>query len=199
MTIQEIWLEPVLLEGKHIRLEPLEPALHAAPMFEWFDAQALTFTGTGYLNFTSVAAFQTHLEEQISRSESVHWAVRMLATGAICGRVLLFHVQAKNAALELGTLLMPAFWGSQANAESKLLLLTRAFEVLGANRVQFTIDAENLRSIGSINKLGATKEGMLRQSAIRADGLVRDKIIFSVLQSEWQMVKARLEARVKSY
>ncbi len=194
---QEIWLEPVPLVGRHIRLEPLDPALHAAPMFEWFDANALTFTGTGYLTFTSVSAFQTHLEQQVNRPESLHWAVRMLASGAICGRVLFMNIQAKNATLELGTVLMPAFWGSQVNAESKLLLLTRAFEVLTANRVQFTVDTENARSIGSLEKLGAVREGVLRQCAIRPDGMVRDKIIFSVLQSEWQMVKMRLEARVK--
>jgi RimJ/RimL family protein N-acetyltransferase len=69
--------------------------------------------------------------------------------------------------------------------------------VLGANRVQFTVDAENLRSIGALEKIGATKEGLRRQCRIRKDGSVRDHLILSVIKSEWQDVKARLETRVQ--
>lgn len=197
MTRQEIWLEPVTLYGKHIRLEPLDPALHAAPMFEFFEPQVTTFLGpSSNIPIESVEAMRTHLEQQNARVHQINWAVRMLKTDAIAGRVLWADVQPANLTLEFGTLLMPAFWGGSVNAEAKLLLLTRVFEVLGANRVQFTVDAENLRSIGALQKIGVTKEGTHRQCRIRADGSVRDLVLFGVIKSEWAAVKANLEARV---
>jgi N-acetyltransferase len=197
MTTKETWLEPVTLEGKHIRLEPLNPAFHAAPMFEFFEARVTTFLGpSSNIPIEDVAAMQLHLEQQNSRAGCVHWAVRMLESGAVAGRIMFSDVQPADACLEIGTVLMPAFWGGFANVESKLLLLTRAFEALNANRVQFTVDSENLRSIGSLLKIGAVKEGVRRQCRIRKDGSVRDAVIFSIIQSEWQGVKQKLEARV---
>ncbi len=197
MTIQETWLEPVLIKGKYIQLEPLDPVFHAAPMFEFFEARVTTFLGSSSsIPIENVEAMQVHLEQQNSRAGCVHWAVRMLESDAIAGRVMFADVQVADACLEIGTLLMPAFWGGFANVESKLLLLTRAFEVLDANRVQFTVDSENARSIGSLLKIGAIKEGLRRQCRIRADGSVRDLVLLSIIKSEWHFVKANLEARV---
>ncbi len=197
MTNQETWLEPVLIKGKYIHLEPLDPALHAAPMFEFFEPRVTTFLGpSSSIPIESVEAMQAHLEQQKTRPGCVHWAVRIIKTGAVAGRVLFADVQVANACLEIGTVLMPAFWGGFANAESKLLLLTRAFELLGANRVQFTVDSENSRSMAALQKIGAIKEGLRRQCRIRSDGSVRDHLVFSVIKSEWAMVKANLEARI---
>jgi N-acetyltransferase len=83
-----------------------------------------------------------------------------------------------------------------ANPEGKLLLMTRAFEVLQVNRVQFKVDVRNERSQGSMAKMGAVREGVLRQYQIRADGFVRDSVMYSVLRSEWLEVKQKLKARV---
>ena len=199
MTLEETWLEAVTLEGKYIRLEPLDPALHAAPMFEFFEPRVTTFLGpSSNIPIESVEAMQVHLEQQKARLGCVHWAVRMINTHAIAGRVLFADLQPADACLELGTVLMPAFWGGFANAESKLLLLTRAFEMLKANRVQFSVDSENLRSIAALQKIGAIKEGLRRQCRIRKDGSVRDHLMFSVIHSEWQGVKANLKARLGS-
>ncbi len=196
MTLQETWLEPVLLYGKHIRLEPLDPIKHAAAMFEFYDATATTFLGPSIsAPIESVEAMIVHLEQQRSRPNRVNWAVRILGSNAVAGRVVFADVQIKHLSLELGTLLMPAFWGSVANVEAKLLLMTRVFEVLGANRVQFTVEAENLRSIAALQKMGITKEGVRRQCQIRLDGSVCDLVLFSVIKSEWASVKAHLEAR----
>ncbi|MEY4529562.1 MAG: hypothetical protein RLZZ156_283 [Deinococcota bacterium] len=197
MTLEETWVEPVLLCGQHIRLEPLDPALHAAPMFEFFEPRVTTFLGpSSSIPIESVEAMQAHLEQQRSRSDCVHWAVRMIKTNAIAGRVMFADVQSADACLEIGTVLMPTFWGGFANAESKLLLLTRVFEVLGANRVQFTVDSENSRSIAALQKIGVVQEGVRRQCRIRKDGSVRDHLMFSVIHSEWQRVKANLKTRV---
>jgi RimJ/RimL family protein N-acetyltransferase len=190
------WLEAVPLQGKYIWLEPLDPVAHAAPMLEHFEAIATTYTGGGYREIQSVLEMAVQLEQSRSRAGSLHWAVRLPDSGAVAGRVLYMDVQPKQRNLEIGTMLMPKFWGSPANLESKLLLLTRAFEVLEALRVQFMVDTENTRSLGSMEKLGAVREGVKRQGFIRADGSVRDKAIYSILAGEWQGIKQKLEARL---
>ncbi len=190
------WLFPILLEGKHIRLEPLNPSLHAAPMFEFFEPRVTDFLSRGGQPIANATDLQKHLEAINQIPKRLNWAVRLLKTNAIAGRISYSEVNEANKWLEVGTMLMPAFWGSMANPEGKLLLLIRAFEVLGANRVQFKVDVRNERSQGSMAKLGAVREGVLRQSQIRADGFVRDSVMYSILKSEWGVVKQKLEARV---
>jgi uncharacterized protein len=190
------WLAAEPLEGKHIRLEPLDPVLHAAPMLEHFEAHATTYTGRGYHEISKLEEMVVALEQAHARASTVNWAVRMLESSAIAGRVLWMDVYERHKSLELGTILMPKFWGSPANLESKLLLLTRAFETLQAVRVQFTIDTENARSLASIQKLGAVREGVRRQGFVRGDGQVRDQEIYSIIVGEWHAVKAKIKTRL---
>jgi RimJ/RimL family protein N-acetyltransferase len=99
--------------------------------------------------------------------------------------------------LEIGrTWIGRAHQGSRVNPESKYLLLRHAFETLGAARVQFKTDLHNLHSQRAIEKLGAVREGVLRQYQVRSNGTFRDTVIYSVIRDEWPEVKARLEARL---
>ena len=190
------YFEPVTLEGKHIRLEPLDPSVHAAPMYEFFEPRVTEFLSRGGTPVETATDLQAHLELLNAIPKRLNWAVRMLGTNAIAGRISYSEINESSKWLEIGTMLMPAFWGSMANPEGKLLLMTRAFEVLQVNRVQFKVDVRNERSQGSMAKMGAVREGVLRQYQIRADGFVRDSVMYSVLPSEWLDVKHRLEARV---
>lgn len=79
------------------------------------------------------------------------------------------------------------------NTESKYLLLSHAFEELGAGRVQFQIDGRNVRSQNAIVRLGATLEGVLRKDKMVWDGHVRDSVLYSVVDSEWPTVEAQLQ------
>jgi RimJ/RimL family protein N-acetyltransferase len=188
------WLEAVPLEGKYIRLEPLDSVAHAAPMHKYYEAHATTYTGGGYREIASVTEMAVALEQSRSRLRSVHWAIRMLESGEVAGRVLWMDVSEKNRNLEMGTLVMPKFWGSPANLESKWLLLRRAFEALNALRVEFLVDTENVRSLGSMEKLGAMREGVRRQGFVRGDGAVRDQVVYSIIASQWhEEVKGRLQ------
>ncbi|HEY2737467.1 MAG TPA: GNAT family protein, partial [Thermoanaerobaculia bacterium] len=100
--------------------------------------------------------------------------------------------------LEIGrTWIAPAHQGSKVNPESKYLLLRHAFEELGAARVQFKTDLNNLHSQRAIEKLGATREGVLRSYQMRSNGVLRDTVIYSVLRHEWPQVKAGLVARLR--
>jgi len=189
------YLEPVTIQGQHIRLEPLQPPLHAPRMFQHFEARVMDFMGRGSLMENS-AQLELHLESLNAIPNRLNWAVVILESGAVAGRISYSETKPDDRWLEVGTLLMPTFWGGACNPESKLLLLTRAFEVLDVNRVQFKVDSRNERSQAAMAKLGAVREGVLRDCLVRADGYVRSSVVYSVLKNEWAAVKATLEARV---
>ena len=90
------------------------------------------------------------------------------------------------------------FWGGPTNPAAKLLLLRHAFEEWGCRRVALRCDADNLRSVGAIRRLGATPEGVLRAHRRRHDGTVADTAYFSITDDEWPVVEAGLRARVSS-
>ena len=100
-------------------------------------------------------------------------------------------------ATEIGwTWYSPSVWGTVLNPECKLLLLAHAFEDWGAVRVQLKTDNNNLRSQRAILKLGAKYEGRLRHHRFRADGTLRDTMMYSILREEWAGVKVSLLARI---
>ena len=189
------WLEPVTLEGNLVRLEPLTLE-HAAPMFAHFEPGVMEYLSRGKM-MASLEDFEAHIQELNAIPKRLNWAVRMLEGHQVAGRISYSEVKESDGWVEVGTMLMPAFWGGPANPESKLLLLTRAFEVLGATRVQFKVDSRNERSQAAMQKLGATREGVLRKYQRRPDGFRRDSVIYSVLDDEWPEVKRKLEARLE--
>lgn len=102
-----------------------------------------------------------------------------------------------NERLEIGsTWYGRAHWRSAVNTETKLLLITHAFEELGMGRVQLKTDHLNVRSQEAIARLGARREGVLRRHRRRPDGTWRDTVYFSLLADEWPEARARLEARL---
>lgn len=192
------WLEPVTLEGKFVRLEPLNPELHATSMFEGLDAQSKDFLSRGE-SIQTVEDLQRHLEGINAIPNRLNWAICVLEKNQIAGRISFSEVKQSDAWLEVGTMLTSAFFGGPCNPEGKLLLMTRAFEHLGANRVQFKVDSRNERSQAAMLKLGATLEGVLRKYQRRPDGFLRDSVIFSVLADEWPDVKRNLEIRLEKF
>jgi N-acetyltransferase len=192
------WLEPVTLEGKFIRLEPLNPELHAPSMFEGFDSQSTDFLSRGE-SIQTLEDLQRHLEGINKLANRLNWAMRHLESDQIAGRISFSEVKQTDGWLEVGTMLTSAFFGGPCNPEGKLLLMTRAFEHLGAVRVQFKVDSRNERSQAAMIKLGATREGVLRKYQRRPDGFLRDSVIYSVLSDEWPEVKRKLEIRLEKF
>jgi RimJ/RimL family protein N-acetyltransferase len=89
----------------------------------------------------------------------------------------------------------PRVWAGAVNPETKLLMLTEAFEH-GFARVRLQADAVNARSRAAIEKLGAQFEGVLRRARLRADGTLSGTAVYSILDDEWPAVRAGLEARL---
>lgn len=114
-------------------------------------------------------------------------------SGKIVGATSFLDIQAHNRALEIGrTWLHTELWGTHFNTECKYLLLTYCFETLKTVRVQIKTDLNNIRSQRAIEKIGATREGVLRAHIIRDNGTYRDSVYYSILANEWGNVKKNL-------
>ena len=132
------------------------------------------------------------------------YAIRLVADGALgpagtlVGTSSLAEATVVHEHIHLGsTLYGRRWWGTQVNAEAKLLLLTHCFEECGYGRVKIQTDALNTRSQAAIARLGARREGVLRRDMKREDGTFRDTVVFSILGEEWAEVKAGLQARLR--
>ena len=126
------------------------------------------------------------------------FAVIHRESGRAIGATRYLEIRPEHRGLEIGgTWYATEFQRTAVNTECKYLLLKHAFEVLGCIRVQFKADARNLRSIRAIERIGAMREGVLRNHYILPNGGYRDSVYFSILDSEWPKVKERLEEMLK--
>ncbi|PWU55375.1 GNAT family N-acetyltransferase [Micromonospora sp. S4605] len=193
------WLEPAVLRGEHVVLEPLRLAhadeLHTATA----DPEVWRHLGTampadpaGTAEVVAAALAAHH------RGERVPWVQRCAVTGAVVGTTSYYEVDPDRRAVAIGyTFLGRPWWRTGINTEAKLLLLTRAFEELGALRVVWHTDIRNERSQRAIERLGATREGVLRMHRQRADGSWRDTVQYSMTVDEWPNAQVTLRERLR--
>jgi len=189
----------VPLQGELAALEPLEPA-HAEGL--WEAAQApeiwrwLARVGSSREYFDRW--FELSLTAHEAEEEGV-FAVRDRRRGEIVGSSRYLAVRPADRALEIGwTWFQPAVWRTGLNVEVKLLLLAHAFEDLGCVRVELKTDARNERSRAAMAAIPARFEGVLRNHMIVPGVGQRDSAFYSVIDSEWQAVRANLERRLRS-
>jgi RimJ/RimL family protein N-acetyltransferase len=182
------WIEPVTLEGKHVRLEPatlarVDDAWRAADHPEVWELSPRTMRTRD-----DMVLRIEYLNEQ---GTGFHTVER--ASGEIVGGTAFLDPDEANRSLEIGaTWITPSHQRSAVNTEAKLLQLTHAFETLGCERVYFKTDSRNARSRAAIARLGAVEEGTLRRHILLPDGTWRDSVYFSVIRPEWAAVKERL-------
>ena len=191
--------QPVLLTGRHVRLEPLErrhaPALFAASqhaeVWHWLPLPM----------FAAVAEVEGWIAEahrlQAAGSD-VPFATVRVADNCVVGSTRYLDIRRPHRALEIGwTWITPSAQRTAVNTEAKYLMLLHAFEGLGAVRLQLKTDERNAPSRAAITRLGAVPEGILRNYQTRAhDGYVRNTAMFSITNGEWPAVKAQLEAKL---
>ncbi len=190
-------LTPVTLRGRFLTLEPLEER-HAADLFEVMQDEEVC----RYLPWDVPAGIEDTLglireaKELMARGQSIVFAQVWNATGRAIGSTRLLDVRPRDRQVEIGaTFLARPYWRTAANAESKYLFLTHCFETLKCVRVALKTDARNVRSQAAIARLGAVREGTLRKH-MHVKGYQRDTVYYSILDSEWPAVKARLAARL---
>ncbi len=188
------WVTPVTLIGKYVRLEPMTEA-HVSDLAE---------IGVGmdfwdfmvYGRMDTVEDMRVWVREILSRAEKetdLPFVAIHLESGRVAGATRYLNIMPNDRGLEVGgTWYGLDFQRTTVNTESKYLLLTHAFEVLGCIRVQIKTDSLNLRSQKAIERIGAIKEGVLRNHMILPNGRVRHSVYYSILDTEWGNVKKRL-------
>jgi RimJ/RimL family protein N-acetyltransferase len=192
-------VKPVILQGKHVRLEPMTEA----------HIPGLTEIGVGqdfwdfmlYGRMDMEDDMRNWVKDILARAEKgtdLPFVAIDLASGRVAGATRYLNIMPKDYGLEVGgTWYGLEFQRTAVNTECKYLLLTHAFEMLKCIRVQLKTDLRNVRSQKAIERIGAVKEGVLRNHMILPDGRYRDSVFYSILDTEWPGVKQRLEERLR--
>ena len=192
------WISPVILNGKYVRLEPMTedhiPGLAEIGVGQTFWDFML------YGRMDSVEDMRNWVRDILSRAQNgtdLPFVAIHLASGKVAGATRYLNIMPKDRGLEIGgTWYGTEYQRTPVNTECKYLLLTHAFERLGCIRVQLKTDLRNVRSQRAIERIGAKREGILRNHMILPSGQFRDSVFYSILDSEWPEVKKRLEANL---
>ncbi|NES28373.1 GNAT family N-acetyltransferase [Micromonospora terminaliae] len=193
------WLEPVVLRGEHVVLEPLDES-HAEELYAALDDEEV-WRYVGSPRPGSVAELADQIRAGLDahrRGVRMPWVQRCAVTGAVVGTTSYYQPDPELRTVEIGyTQLGRPWWRTGINTEAKLLLLTRAFEELDAIRVTWQTSSLNERSQRAIERLGAVREGTLRSNRRRADGTWRESALYSMLAEEWPNAQVTLRERLR--
>ena len=192
-------VEPVILEGEVVRLEPMTLE-HLDGLWEAGKDEALwELIPT---NVASIDDMRKYVESALAdrgRGVALPFVTVERASGKVIGSTRFGNIDTANLRAEIGwTWITPAFQRTAVNTEAKLLMLTHAFETWKCIRVELKTDALNERSRAAIKRLGATEEGLFRKHMICDTGRFRDSVYFSIIDTEWPMVKDNLRVKLSS-
>jgi N-acetyltransferase len=199
MTTSAHRLDPLTLEGEHVRLEPLSPD-HVGRFCEIGLDRTLWAWTT--VRVSSCSDMKRYIEDALAEwraGKSLPFATVLRETGEAVGCTRFMAYEPAHRRVEIGSTWVAAPWQRTCvNTESKYLMLEHAFLRLACQRVEFKTDALNERSRRGILRLGATEEGTLRQHMVTAGGRVRDTVYYSILDSEWRDVRGRLREIIRT-
>jgi RimJ/RimL family protein N-acetyltransferase len=196
--MSEMAIAPATLEGRYVRLEPLT-AEHTKALAEiGLDEDLWRWIPTPVRTMEEMSAYvQTALKEQANGS-ALPFALIERASGRVIGSTRYGNIDRAHYRVEIGWTWVARQWQrSSINTEAKYLLLRHAFETLKCIRVELKTDSLNERSRAAILRVGAREEGTFRNHMITASGRIRHTVYFSILDSEWPDVKARLESKLR--
>lgn len=195
---QLLYLEPPILEGERIKLIPFQEE-HVKALFAISSPEVWTYM---------LGEIKTELEKNKHVLNIIHLRQQMKAfpfvvvlkeTNEIMGTTRLYEINLSQKSCELGaTWYARKFQGTFVNSECKYLLLKYCFEELNLIRVQIKTDERNSRSQKAIERLGAVKEGILRNERILENGYIRNAVLYSITNDEWSTVKQGLKDRKES-
>lgn len=190
-------VQPIVLEGQHVRLEPLAME-HAQGLYN----RGQQHEDWAYMprgGFVDQADCKHWIDEAQATSGRLAFALVERDKGRAVGSSSYLNIRAEHRGLEIGWTWLGRDWQRTAiNTEAKLLLLQHAFETLGAIRVEFKTDARNERSQQALLRIGAQREGVFRKHMIVQQDFMRDSVYFSITDDDWPAVKAKLQARLEA-
>jgi RimJ/RimL family protein N-acetyltransferase len=188
---------PIAVEGEVVRLEPLAAAHHAELLEVALDPRIWEHGLSRIENGEDLREYMEQALREAKQGRSLPFLIRERSSGRAVGSTRYGTIEPAHRKLEIGwTWIAPAWQRTAINTECKYLLLSHAFEELGADRVELKTDARNAASRAAILRIGATQEGILRHHMLAAGGRVRDTVYFSILAEEWPDVKAGLERKL---
>jgi RimJ/RimL family protein N-acetyltransferase len=209
VTSPDAWYALPVLTGSLIRLEPLAiehtagylaaagTGADAVEVFRWLSPPP----GSATRHPITLADAERHILAALAaRAHGIRLAYAQIdaASGEFAGTTSYYEIAPAARAIAIGhTWLGRRWWRTGHNTESKLLVLTHAFDVLGAARVTWHTDIHNERSQAAIERLGAQREGVLRKHRIRWDGSWRDTVQYAMTDDDWPAVRVRLRARLE--
>ncbi len=186
---------PVVLTGKHVRLDPMTE--EHVPGLADIGVEQTFWDFMLYGNIKSVGDMHNWVLDILSRAKKgtdLPFIAIHLSSGRVAGATRYLNIMPHDRGLEIGgTWYGVDFQRTPVNTECKYLLLRHAFETLGCIRVQLKTDLRNERSQKAIERIGAVKEGVLRNHMILPDGRYRHSVFYSILDTEWPGVKKSLE------
>ncbi|GAA1048559.1 GNAT family N-acetyltransferase [Arthrobacter russicus] len=188
---------PVTLTGEYVRLEPLSQDHHDGLVDAVNDGELWKLWYTAIPAPEAMAAEIDRRLELQTQGSMLPFATRRLGDGKLVGMTTFMNIDASLPRVEIGSTWNAAgAQGSGTNPDSKLLLLSHAFETLGCTSVEFRTSWHNHQSRAAIARLGAKQDGVLRSNSRLPNGTLRDVVVFSILPNEWPGVKAGLEFRL---
>jgi RimJ/RimL family protein N-acetyltransferase len=188
-------LRPVVLEGRHVRLEPLNLARH------WDGLRAVglepelwRFTSALVREAADLRRYFEKAVDERDRGVAVPFVTVHRASGRVAGSTRFGSIVPEHKRVEIGwTWLGSEFQRTALNTEAKYLMLRHAFETWGCMRVELKTSSTNLKSQAAMRRLGLVEEGLFRKWMFNENGSPRDTVWFSCVDDEWPAMKARLE------
>ena len=190
-TVTTDWFDRPVMTGPHVRLEPLTED-HAEGLLAAGEDPAI-WTWLSVPQPTTLDEMRAFVTKALADPNRRAWVQLDPRTGEVAGTTSYYEIDPVHRAVYIGHTWIGARWQRTGlNTNSKLLLIGRAFDDLGAHRVGWHTDMLNTRSRAAISRLGATFEGSLRAHRVRPDGTLRDTAVYSVTAPEWPAVREGL-------
>lgn len=193
-------IEPITLEGSHVRLVPLEVSHTAALCDVGLIDDIWTWTTTKIKTSEDMAEYVLETLRRQESGTALPFATVDRSSGTIIGSTRFGTIDIPNRKVEIGwTWINPKWQRTSINTEAKLLMLRHAFEHWKCIRVEIITDVHNEISRRAILRLGAKEEGVLRNHLIVPGGRIRDSVVHSIIESEWPAVREKLTEKLGSY
>ena len=192
-------IEPITLEGQFVRLEPMTVD-HVEQL--WAAGSDPALWELIPTQIRSPADMEKYVQTALAdaeRSVAIPFVTIDRSSTRVIGSTRFGNLDAANRRAEIGwTWISPEWQRTFVNTEAKLLMLTHAFEVWKCIRVELKTDALNQQSRNAILRLGAVQEGIFRNHMITESGRFRNSVYFSIIESEWSVLKERLEEKLRT-
>jgi RimJ/RimL family protein N-acetyltransferase len=192
------WIEPVTLQGRHVRIEPMAEDHLDELLAASADGELWNLWYTSVPDATSMKAWIAAALKQREDAGAMPFVIRRADDQRVVGATRYFNVAAEHRRLEIGhTFYSRSVQRTAVNTESKLLLLTHAFEKLRCLGVELRTHFMNQSSRRAIERLGARLDGVLRSHQVMPDGSLRDTCVYSIIDHEWPAVRNNLAFRLE--